>query len=63
MKARNDRLISRWKLLAPVVHDYFGLSALERKSALESARRFPHSALNCYRILAELAKPWRGARG
>ena len=49
---KQRRLISRWKAVAPQVHAHFGLSAPERKAALEAARRSPMHALTIYRAIA-----------
>ena len=61
-RKHEQRLLSKWKRIAPVVHDYFALTAEERDMALEAARTHPYTALRCYRAIAGTLKPWLPAR-
>lgn len=55
---RSERYqLTKWKAIAPTVHDYFGLSAEDRHNALVAARLQPRRALRCYRIIVGTLRP------
>ena len=43
-----NRLLTRWKRIAPRVHAHFRLSPAARRIALEDARAHPSRALRSY---------------